>query len=138
MVNLAFPWLPNHVLNVASCGRPIRANAVQGECKHCGKVATLRPDPRTVLRACPLVIVIVPNLKQVGKLCDETGSLNGAKLIWADEAWAQLLGRSTPELISETLQSLMDLEYEMKNVRITLLMGWSPKVEKLAVYKVLG
>ena len=113
--------LRNMMCSTECCGVPIFANAAQASCKQCDQEVILRPNPRIV-----------------GQLSDETGSVNGGKLVWAEEAWKLLLGRSTQELVAEPPQTLKNLEYQMKNVRVTLLMGWSPEVGKLAVCKVYG
>ena len=111
----------NMMCSTECCGVPIFANAIQARCKQCDQEVDLRPNPRIV-----------------GQLADETGSVNGGKLIWADEAWKLLLGRSTQDLVAEPPQTLKNLECQMKNVRVTLLMGWSPEVGKLAVGKIFA
>ena len=59
-------------------------------------------------------------------------------LIWSDEAWKQLLGCTAEEFGAYDVQNLRTIEQRMLYLRLTLLIGWSAEVEKLAVCRIFG
>lgn len=137
---------------------PIYANASSSHCEQCG---TYDIDLR-----------INPNL--VGEIADETGAVScesgpedtdrrnsskasktpkkqHSKLLWTDEAWTQLLGRSPKELASvrgvgkgatvqHNLALLRYLEQRLLFMRVILLIGWTGGTlgGRLAVLRVVG
>lgn len=79
-----------------------------------------------------------PNGAQVGLLIDETGAIASGKLIWSDEAWGQLLGRSAEELAaaSSSVQLLKYLENRLLFLKLAIMFGWSGEVGKIVVLRV--
>ncbi|KAL8672372.1 MAG: hypothetical protein Q9168_003168 [Polycauliona sp. 1 TL-2023] len=92
------------------CGVPLYANTVTTICKHCKQIIALSINPRLI-----------------GTLIDETGAIRSGKLVFSDEAWEQLLGRSAEELANCDGQLLKYLENRILFLRLTLFFGWSQK-----------
>lgn len=57
-------------------------------------------------------------------LCDETGMINGGKLVWSEKAWKELLGRGTAELCEMGVEEVKMLECRMVGLRVSLCFGW--------------
>ena len=111
---------PNPLINsLHSCGVPLFANATAAKCKNCDSIVPLRINPRLV-----------------GTLTDETGSILPGKLLWSDEAWQQLLGRTTEQLAAASSQVLKYLEHRLLFLRVHLMFGWSEEAGKLSVLRV--
>jgi len=74
----------------------------------------------------------------VGLLIDETGAITSGKLIWSDEAWEQLLGRSAEELAaaSSSAQLLKYLENRLLFLKLAIMFGWNEEVGKIVVLRV--
>ena len=106
------------LLLIFSCGVPLFANAISAQCKQCSQAVSLRINPRLV-----------------GLLIDETGAVTSGKLIWSDEAWWQLLGRTAEELASSEAVLLKYLENRLLFLRVVILFGWSAEVGKLVVLR---
>lgn len=62
---------------------------------------------------------------QIGTVTDETASITAGKLIWSNEAWEQLLGRTAPELVTSSTELLRYLEKRLEYLRVTLEFGWA-------------
>ena len=60
----------------------------------------------------------------IGTIIDETGSIAGHKLIWAPQAWEQLLGRTAEELCAMSEEEIRWLECRMGGLRCHFLVGW--------------
>ncbi|KAL9635718.1 MAG: hypothetical protein Q9164_003284 [Protoblastenia rupestris] len=101
------------------CGVPIFANAIATKCKHCENDVPLRINPRLI-----------------GLLVDESGSITSGKLVWSDEAWWQLLGRTTEELAGSDAILLKYLEQRLLFLRLAVMFGWSADIGKLAILRV--
>lgn len=71
-------------------------------------------------------------------MIDETGSIGSGKLIFSTEAWEQLLGRTAEELAQANTHLLKSLENRTLFLRLTLLFGWSEKVGRLCICRVLS
>ena len=102
-----------------SCGVPIFANATQTKCKQCDKDVPLRINPRLL-----------------GLLIDESGAITSGKLIWSDDAWWQLLGRTAEELAQSDAVLLKYLEDRLLFLKLAVMFGWSADVGKLVVLRV--
>jgi len=121
----------NQLLSGECCSIPHHTNtpllppSTPPTCPKCAQPTTLRPNPRLV-----------------GSLIDETGVLATGSLIWSDDAWTQLLGRTAEELCAAEVETLRYLEERMRWLRVTLLMGWGGDDERtggrLCVLSVLG
>lgn len=74
----------------------------------------------------------------MGLLIDETGAITSGKLIWSDEAWEQLLGRSAEELAaaSSSAQLLKYLENRLLFLKLAIMFGWNEEVGKIVVLRV--
>ncbi|GME43506.1 hypothetical protein GTA08_BOTSDO03807 [Neofusicoccum parvum] len=90
------------------CGQPLFANAVAAACALCGR------------RGVPLRL----NPQLLGPVVDETGGIAAGKLVFADEAWVELLGRGVEELLAADMEALRALEVRMTFVRVSLVVGW--------------
>ncbi|KAI9715372.1 MAG: hypothetical protein M1812_006017 [Candelaria pacifica] len=101
------------------CGVPLFANTIAAKCKQCGQEVALAINP-----------------KIVGSIIDETGCISAGKLVWSDEAWEQLLGRTAQQLVEATPPLLKYLEHRLLFLRYTLVFGWSEDVGKLAILQV--
>ncbi|KAK7530640.1 uncharacterized protein J3D65DRAFT_662167 [Phyllosticta citribraziliensis] len=70
--------------------------------------------------------VMVPlrlNPRAIGTIHDETGSMTSGKLIWYEEAWAQLFGLCARELATLDRETLRALEARCAWVRVSLFVG---------------
>lgn len=157
-LNLVLLWTRRQLFSMECCGTPIYANTSSNRCEQCG---TYDVDLR-----------INPNL--VAELADETGGVSwvsGAdgtnaensfkavsttkrqhsKVLWTDEAWTQLLGRSPEQLAGlvgtgdpaqaqHNLVLLRYLEQRLMFMRVILLVGWTGDNlgGRLAVLSVVG
>ncbi len=121
-----------------SCGIPLYANATSTKCKHCDQIVHLRINPRVVSKVSNAALPQGTNILQVGTLIDETGSIGPGKLIWSDDAWNQLLGRSAGELVVSNSDQLRSLECRLLFVRISLFFGWSQRMGKLCACAVIS
>ena len=97
---------------------PIYANTPTAKCKNCEKEVGLRLNPNII-----------------GTLIDETGSIAPGKLLWSDNAWEDLFGRTVNKLVVDD-QAIGLLEQRLKYMRITVIFGWAEDVGKLAVLAV--
>jgi hypothetical protein len=123
----------NQLLSGECCSIPHHTNtprsllppSIPPTCPKCAQPTTPRLNPRLV-----------------GSLIDETGVLATGSLIWSDDAWTQLLGRTAEELCAAEAETLRYLEERMRWLRVTLLMGWGGDDERtggrLCVLSVLG
>ena len=102
-----------------SCGTPVFANATTATCLQCKKLVHLRINPRLV-----------------GLLADESGAIKPGQLIWSDEAWWQLLGRTAESLSRSSLEILQYLESRLLFLRLAVLFGWSQKVGRIVILRV--
>ncbi|KAL9129416.1 MAG: hypothetical protein Q9217_002121 [Psora testacea] len=118
-LNLFSLYQKNMMLCEECCGVPIFANAMRTKCKQCEKEVPLRINPRLV-----------------GLLIDETGAVTSGKLIWSDDSWSQLLGRTAEELASSDATLLRYLENRLLFLKLAVMFGWSSSVGKLAVLRV--
>lgn len=95
---------------------PLFSNSPTAPCTHCLSPRTLQINPRTI-----------------GTLIDETGSLDRGKLLWSAAAWEQLFGRTVEQLLASDVDTIRYMEQRMLFLRLTLVVGWSAEVGKLAV-----
>ena len=103
-----------------SCGVPLYANSTSTRCKQCEREShSLQINPRIM-----------------GMLIDETGSITSGRLLWSDDAWWQLLGRTKEELVSSSEELLRYLEHRLLFLKIWVMFGWAPEIGKLVVLKV--
>lgn len=69
-------------------------------------------------------------------LIDETGNITSGRLLWSDDAWWQLLGRTKEELVSSSEELLKYLEHRLLFLKVWVMFGWAPEIGKLVVLKV--
>jgi hypothetical protein len=151
-------WSRGQLFSIECCGMPIYSNTSTSHCEQCG---TYRMDLR-----------INPDL--VGEIADETGAVccisrieegnardrsqatddtkkQHSKILWTDEAWTQLLGRSPKQLaglcdtgdpakFQDNLVLLRYLEQRLMFMRVIILVGWTGDNQggRLAVLSVVG
>ena len=150
-VNLMNLFERRQVFSMDCCGMPVYANTTRGRCGQCGNMVHLRVNPNLI-----------------GGMADETGGVGCAlapvaasqtskkkahsKVLWTDEAWCQLLGRSAEELAAfcredvtvktkkENSNMLRYLEQRLLWMRVVLMVGWTGDVGggRLAVLRVVG
>lgn len=64
---------------------------------------------------------------KLGPIVDETGQISTGKLILADTAWCQLLGRTAQQLVETDIHVLRYLEQRLLFLRVT--MGFALQLE---------
>ena len=146
------------LFSMECCHMPIYGNNEKGRCGQCGILIHLRINPDLVR-----------------EMADETGSISSAtqtprnrigcsqktlnlgrrnhsKVLWSDEAWTQLLGRSieafadlsadvgAQETRQQNVELLRYLEERLQWMRVILLVRWSGEYAggRLAVVKVVA
>ncbi|OTA70175.1 hypothetical protein K449DRAFT_441590 [Hypoxylon sp. EC38] len=128
-------WRKGTLCCFECCGIPLYANKPVATCKNCESRQDLALNPRII-----------------GSIVDESGVIIGSKLVWCDDAWAQLLFGGTMgekqreddseiNLIEESWEDIIalgndglrDIEELLLYSRITLTFGWSSKLERLCV-----
>ena len=157
-LNLLSLWKRGQLFSMECCGMPIYSNVISGQCERCGQ--------RNIH------FRINPNL--VGEIADETGAVSSlspseetnagrhpkfgdynkrqdSKILWTDEAWTRLLGRSPEQLAvlcdtgdGEKAQHkallVRYLEQRLMFMRVILFIGWTGDDQggRLAVLSVVG
>jgi hypothetical protein len=81
--------------------------------------------PRITCRACGLGIDLRLNPGLLAQVIDETGSISGGRLLFSDDAWAQLFGRPPAGISHLTENAIKDLADRLLFSRLTLLFGWT-------------
>ncbi|KAI5777217.1 hypothetical protein EDC01DRAFT_760202 [Geopyxis carbonaria] len=113
---------PLYVPNLLSCGFMVFTNEPTADCKKCqNRIPKLLPNPNIV-----------------GKLADETGSINGKHMIWSERAWCSFLGRTVLQLTQADMTLLEYIDDFFRYISMTLMFGWSEEVGKIAVWDVLS
>ncbi|KAF7883711.1 uncharacterized protein EAF02_005631 [Botrytis sinoallii] len=69
----------------------------------CG-IQLYSPTPSLECPHCSKRLQLIMNPKVITTLVDETGMINGEKLVWSEKAWKELLGRGTEELCQMELK----------------------------------
>ncbi|KAJ4362303.1 hypothetical protein N0V83_010396 [Neocucurbitaria cava] len=117
--NIVTPFKRNMLMSNECCGIPIFANSISAMCKQCDKAIPLRINPRIL-----------------GPIIDETGQISSGKLIFSNDAWEQLLGRTAEQLLATEVDKLRYLEQRLLFLRVT--MGFALSLEdgigRLAVW----
>ena len=89
-------------------GMPIFADAIAGVCNGCEKQVPLRLNPRII-----------------GQVVDETGFVEGGKLVFSERAWTELFGRKPKEILQMSAEAVRQLGQRMLFARLTLVFGWT-------------
>ncbi|KAF3053925.1 hypothetical protein E8E11_011878 [Didymella keratinophila] len=110
-LNIVVPYKRNMLLSAECCGIAVFANATTTTCKQCDKHVKLRINPRIL-----------------GPILDETGQIDSGKLVLSDRAWAELLGRTPPQLVDTDPEVLRYLEQRLLFLRVT--MGFALKLDE--------
>lgn len=63
--------------------------------------------------------------------------MSGENLIISDEAWGSLFNRPIEEIINAPLADLQAIEHRMLFQRLTMVVGWTPDLGKLAISKIM-
>ncbi len=71
----------------------------------------------------------------MGLLVDESGGVTSGKLIWSEDAWWQLLGRTKEELAGSSAELLKYLESRLLFLKVIVMFGWATEVGKLVVLR---
>ncbi|KAF8460287.1 hypothetical protein BDZ91DRAFT_851657 [Kalaharituber pfeilii] len=77
------------------------------------------------------------NPRILGTITDETGCVNGSSLVVSDRAWHSLLGQDNEPIQRIDQKTLQDIEQRMHLTRVTLAFGWSPGLERLAIWDIM-
>lgn len=101
-------WKRQMLLSGECCGIPIYANALTGVCKGCDKDIALRINPRIV-----------------GQVLDETAVIASGKLLFSTQAWYELLGRGSEDLLKLGYEEIKTLSDRILFNRVTVLFGWT-------------
>ncbi|KAL6709076.1 hypothetical protein ACN47E_001892 [Coniothyrium glycines] len=118
-LNIVTPFKRNMLMSNECCGIPMFSNNVCEKCKQCGKAVTLRINPRIL-----------------GPLVDETGMISSGRIILAEKAWQQLLGR-TPEQLGKTEVNVLSyLEQRLVFLRVTMgfALSLDDEITRLAIW----
>jgi hypothetical protein len=106
-VKLVDSYKRQMLLSGDCCNMPVYANALKAKCKGCDNDVSLRLNPRIL-----------------GQVLDETGSISSGKLLFADRAWRDLLGRDAGALLKLSSEKMKWLSDRLLFCRISLRFGW--------------
>ena len=147
-LNLISLLAKQQIFSMECCRMPIYRNTLRGTCRQCGSERQLRINPNVV-----------------GEIADENGAIysgsqqnlagnassphlpqssrRNSKILWSDEAWTNLLGR-TPEEFALWLGQgqvglLQALEHRLEYMRVVMMIGWTGEYGggRLAVLKIV-
>lgn len=131
-LHLVSLYSTQRVFSMECCGMPIYGNKLTGTCRQCGLELGLRINPNVV-----------------GEIADETGAIcsgsapnltgnsvyepqirrKHSKILWSDEAWTNLLGRTVEEFAEcvsrGQIELLQALEYRLLYMRVIMMIGWT-------------
>ncbi|KAF7953327.1 hypothetical protein EAE96_006538 [Botrytis aclada] len=93
-------------------------------CGECCGIQLYSPTPILECPHCSKALQLIMNPKIISTLIDETGMINGGKLVWSEKAWKELLGRGTEQLCQMGIEEVKMLECRMVGLRISLCFGW--------------
>lgn len=134
------------IFSMECCRMPIYGNNLKGICRQCGTERQLRVNPDMVGEIADEVGAIYNGSKPVSTLSSPHGSQNNrrySKMLWSDEAWANLLGR-TPKEFAEWLgqgqmEPLQALQDRLSYVRVIMMVGWTGEYRggRLAILKIV-
>lgn len=74
-----------------------------------------------------------PNPAIVGRVSDETGCVAGSNLIWSEQAWLSLLGRSAQGFSESCKEDLQFLDDFYMFARVDIAFGWDSEIGKIAI-----
>lgn len=149
-LNMIKIYKKGQLFSMECCGMPIYANTMMGNCGQCGAGVSLRINPDLVSEFADETGAV----HNGSTATSATSSLNGkkathGKVLWSDEAWTSLLGRSPSDLAalctsagisSDDLSKLQYLEHRLLWMRVIMLIGWTGEKGggRLAVLKIIG
>lgn len=90
------------------CNIALYSNSLTATCKGCDKQIDLRLSPRIL-----------------GQVADETAVIACGRLLFSDQAWQDLLGRTPDGLLKLGYEEIKYLSDRLLFCRITLLFGWT-------------
>jgi hypothetical protein len=150
-LHLVSLYKKRQIFSMECCGMPIYENALRGTCLQCGTERQLRINPNLVGELADETAAIysssAPNSTGIN-LDGSQRSRKHSKVLWSDEAWTNLLGR-TPEEFAEwlgwfgggpgQLGLLQALEYRLSYMRVVTMIGWTGEYGggRLAILKIV-
>jgi len=134
------------IFSMECCRMPISGNNLKGICRQCRTERQLRVNPDVVGEIADEMGAIYSGCKPVSTLSGPHGSQSSrrySKLLWSDEAWTNLLGR-TPEEFAEWLgqgqmEPLQALQDRLSYMRVIMMVGWTGEYGggRLAILKIV-
>jgi hypothetical protein len=134
------------IFSMECCRMPISGNNLKGICRQCGTERELRVNPNVVGEIADEMGAIYSGCKPVLTLSsphDSQSSRRYNKMLWSDEAWRNLLGR-TPEEFAEWLKQgqiehLQALQDRLLYMRVIMMVGWTGEYGggRLAILKIV-
>ncbi|ERF76910.1 hypothetical protein EPUS_02621 [Endocarpon pusillum Z07020] len=163
-LNLLSLWKTQQLFSMqCRCGQAIYANARSGHCAACNTseiklrinanlVSEMTDETGAISSTFLASTSHPPNPSKTTHTSSRTHSRKPSKILWTDEAWTQLLGRSPEQLAKlvdtcdaaqaqHNLSILRYLEQRLSFMRVILLVGWTGDDElggRLAVLGVVG
>ena len=147
-LNLVSLYTRQRIFSVECCRVPIYGNTLRGICRQCGTERQLRINPDVVGEIADETAAIHSSNspKSTGNANDAHSSQSSrskGKMLWSEEAWTNLLGR-TPEEVAEWVGQgrvglLQALEHRLEYMRIIMMVGWTGEYGggRLAVLKIV-
>lgn len=139
------------IFSMQCCGVPIYGNTLKGTCRLCTKELQLRVNPNLVSEIADETGAIYGGTALICKgdgPSSSQGARKNSKILWSDEAWTNLLGR-TPGEFAEWLGFsgesqgqiglLQALEHRLSYTRVIMMIGWTGEYGggRLAILKVV-
>jgi hypothetical protein len=134
------------IFSMECCRMPISGNNLKGICRQCRTERQLRVNPDVVGEIADEMGAIYSGCEPASTLSGPHGSQSSrrySKLLWSDEAWTNLLGR-TPEEFAEWLgqgqmEPLQALQDRLLYMRVIMMVGWTGEYGggRLAILKIV-
>jgi len=134
------------IFSMECCRMPISGNNLKGICRHCRTERQLRVNPNVVGEIADEMGAIYSGYKPVSTLSSPRESQSSRRystMLWSDEAWTNLLGR-TPEEFAEWLgqgqmEPLQELQDRLSYMRVIMMVGWTGEYGggRLAILKIV-
>jgi hypothetical protein len=134
------------IFSMECCRMPISGNNLKGICRQCRTERQLRVNPDVVGEIADEMGAIYSGCEPASTLSGPHGSQSSrrySKLLWSDEAWTNLLGR-TPEEFAEWLgqgqmEPLQALQDRLSYMRVIMMVGWTGEYGggRLAILKIV-
>ena len=147
-LNLVSLFTKGQVFSIECCWMPIYGKTTRGTCRQCGSERELRINPNVVGEIADETGAIYSSSQQnsAGNASSPHGSQSSrrrSKILWSDEAWTNLLGRTPSEFALWLGQGqvglLQALEHRLEYMRVVMMIGWTGEYGggRLAVLKIV-